>query len=448
MLPRRGKAGTVRAVPTPGTGQTFAEAALNRSSTTDPLLPCFRRHPEARLVVDGVRVDAPAFTGPTGAVEFIPSRPAPDCAARLIAALDRGSEFCVHGAARSPAPVPSRGAFLQCETSGSTGLAKRIRRSHASWIASFAVDRDLWRIAPGTGIAVIGALNHSLALYGVVSALHLGATAHLVSAPRPDLQLRQLRAASPQLVYATPSQLRLLQAPADRVGGVTGVRHVLVGGGFLDAAALTAMRVAFPGAALHQFYGASETSFVTLADAATPEGSVGRAYPRVRLCVRDSEGRDLPDGETGEIWVQSPYLFDGYALGDSTETRWSEGYLSVGELGWRDGEGHLYLAGRRSRMFTVADRNVFPEAIERFLLGLPGVVQAAVLPEADARRGAIPVCFVVGDAIDGDAILARCRRAFGAEAAPRRIVMLDAWPTLASGKTDLPALARWLKGEG
>ena len=411
------------------------------------MLPCFRRHPAARLVVDGALIAEPAATGPTGptgSVDFIPSRPAPASAARLLAALDRGSEFCLHDAARVPEPAPARGAFLQCETSGSTGLAKRIRRSQASWIASFDVDRDLWRVAPGDGIAVIGALHHSLALYGVVSALHLGATAHLVTAPRPDAQLRQLRAACPALVYATPAQLRLLHAPAERQGGAPGVRHVVVGGGVLDAAARAAVRAAFPGAALHLFYGASETSFVTLADGTAPDGSVGRAYPGVSLRVRDAAGRDLPDGETGEIWVKSPYLFDGYAWGDSAETRWSDGSLSVGELGWRDGQGHLYLAGRRSRMFTVADRNVFPEAIERFLLGLPGVVQAAVLPEADARRGSVPVCFLSGPGLDGDAVLAACRRAFGAEAAPRRAVLLDDWPTLGSGKTDLPALARML----
>ena len=95
-------------------------------------------------------------------------------------------------------------------------------------------------------------------------------------------------------------------------------------------------------------------------------------------------------------------------------------------------------------MFTVADRNVFPEAIERFLLDLPGVKQAAVLPEADARRGSVPVCFLSGPGLDRDAVLAACRRAFGAEAAPRRAVLLDDWPTLGSGKTDLPALARLL----
>lgn len=423
------------------------EAPLNRSSTTDPLLPCFRRHPGARLFVDGLRIAEPAVAGPagpTGSVDFIPSRPAPACAARLIAALDRGCEFCVHDAARAPDPAPAAGAFLQCETSGSTGLAKRIRRRHGSWIASFTVDRDLWAIGPEGSIAVIGALHHSLALYGVVSALHLGATAHLVTAPRPEGQLQQLRATSPDLVYATPAQLRLLHAPAERQGGARDVRHVLVGGGFLDAAARAAARAAFPDAALHLFYGASETSFVTLADATAPEGSVGRVYPGVRLSVRDAAGRDLPDGETGEIWVQSPYLFDGYALGDSAETRWSDGFLSVGELGWRDAQGHLYLAGRRSRMFTVADRNVFPETIERFLLGLPGVVQAAVLPEADARRGSVPICFLSGAGIDGEAVLARCRRAFGTEAAPRRVVLLEAWPTLDSGKTDLSALARML----
>ena len=84
MSGRRGKAGTVRAVPAPGTGQTFAEAALNRSSTTDPLLPCFRRHPQARLVVDGAlarresrgghfRTDYPELAPPARAFVRLPA---------------------------------------------------------------------------------------------------------------------------------------------------------------------------------------------------------------------------------------------------------------------------------------------------------------------------------------------------------------------------------------
>ncbi|MGL6210990.1 MAG: AMP-binding enzyme, partial [Paracoccaceae bacterium] len=180
-----------------------------------------------------------------------------------------------------------------------------------------------------------------------------------------------------------------------------------------------------------EFYGAAETSFVTLADEVTPEGSVGRAYPGVEIEVRE-----------GEVWVRSPYLFDGYA-GEPGPAVWREGWLSVGEYG-RLEDGYLYLQGRAGRMVTVAGQNVFPEAVEAFLAGLPGVRQVAVLPKDDGLRGVVLVAVMQGDAGQEAALLAAARRRFGAMAAPRFIVWRADWPVLASGKTDLVALGAGL----
>ena len=89
-------------------------------------------------------------------------------------------------------------------------------------------------------------------------------------------------------------------------------------------------------------------------------------------------------------------------------------------------------------MVTVADQNVFPEEIEAFLLGQPGVTQAAVLPRADALRGHVLEAVVMGG--DAAALLSACRRRLGPLKTPRRVLQVGDWPLLASGKTDLAAL--------
>ncbi len=321
------------------------------------------------------------------------------------------------------------GAF-ETLTSGSSGQPRRILRSVRSWTDSFAVNAAAFGIGPGCRVAVLGQLVHSLALYGALEAVHLGAELHLLDTMRPDRQRVALAARRVKVLYATPAQLRFLV----ETGGpeLPELRLVLVGGSKLDRA-LRAGLAAMTGAEVREFYGAAEASFITLAGADTPEDSVGQAYPGVQIEVRD-----------GAVWVRSPYLFTGYAGADRGSAVWDQGWLSVGEMGRLEG-GFLYLSGRAGRMVTIADQNVFSEEIEAFMAGLPWVDRVAVLPRADALRGVVLVAVVMGDIEQEDAILRACRAHLGPLKAPRAVIWRGDWPVLASGKTDLRALeaASW-----
>jgi long-chain acyl-CoA synthetase len=333
------------------------------------------------------------------------------------------------GAPEQPAPDPDKAPHFETLTSGSTGQPRRIRRTQRSWTASFAVNARLG-IGPGARVAVLGRLVQSLALYGAVEGLHLGAEVHLLDKLRPDRQRKVLATRGISHLYATPAQLRLL---VEGPGHCPSLRLVLVGGSKLDPVLRAALRAMAPNALVREFYGAAETSFVTLADEETPEGSVGRAYPGVELSVDPA----------GEIWVKSPYLFLGYAT-ESGSARWRDGWLSVGEMG-RLEDGFLYLHGRAGRMVTVADQNVFPEEIEAMMLGLPGIARVAVLPVPDTRRGRVLVAVVQGDPSREPVILAALRVRLGLLKSPRALIWQADWPLLPSGKTDLQALEARVK---
>ncbi|EEE36070.1 AMP-dependent synthetase and ligase [Rhodobacteraceae bacterium KLH11] len=322
---------------------------------------------------------------------------------------------------------------VYCESSGSSGQPKLIRRSPASWRASFDINHQLFGITPSDVYAVLGHLGHSLALYASVEALHLGCGLAALNGLGPARQAAELRRLGVTTLYATPSQLRLI-VEADQ-STLPGLKRVLCGGGALDQALHDRLVRHCPGAQVFEFFGASETSFITLSDSHTPAGSVGRSYPGVELRIGDMPG----SGTEGEIWVQSPYLFEGYEQGHSPHTRWQDGFLSIGEVGILDADGYLYLRGRRSRMVTVADQNVFPEAIEAVLLQQDGVEAAAVLTLADARRGHRIVAMVQGTA--PEATLRRaCRAKLGDAAVPREIRKIGKMPMLAAGKPDLQRL--------
>ena len=280
------------------------------------------------------------------------------------------------------------------------------------------MNAGLFGIGPGVRVAVLGDLVHSLALYGVLEGLHLGAEVLLLGGMRPDRQARALAAAG--VIYATPAQLRLLVEAGWQASGL-----ILVGGSKLDAG----LRGALSGAELREFYGAAEASFITLAGPDAPADSVGSVYPGVEIELR-----------AGQIWVRSPYLFKGYAGADTGGATWDQGWLSVGEMGRLEG-GYLHLSGRAGRMVTVADQNVFPEEIESFIADFAGVSRVAVLPRRDALRGAVMVAVLQGDRSVESAVLTACRDKLGALIAPKSVIWVERWPVLTSGKTDFVRLA-------
>ena len=413
----------------------------------------FRWHPEARLY-DSTGAEVPRPGGSRPAVDALPDSPL-----GLAAAL--GHPAFRIGASDQPPPSPHDRPVFETLTSGSTGQPRRIRRTQASWTASFAVNAS-FGIGPGAHIAVLGRLIHSLSLYGAVEGLHLGAEVHLLADLRPDRQRAALAQRRITHLYATPAQLRLILGPDT----LPDLHLILVGGSKLDPALRTSLATLAPQAQIREFYGAAETSFITLADDTTPGASVGRPYP----------GVDLHLDPSGEVWVKSPYLFLGYAPsafhlapniptgGPSPEpvarssraearqkacapaldsvpatTRWRDGWLSVGEIGRLD-NGFLILKGRAGRMVTVADQNVFPEEIEALLHTLPGVTRAAVLPVPDARRGHSLIALLQGDPAQEVAILAALRAQLGPLKSPKSLIWRVDWPMLPSGKTDLKAL--------
>lgn len=379
----------------------------------------FRWHPAARLFDAAGNSVSPMI--PTGGILS-------DSAQSLAQAL--GATAFRIGAPDQPGPERDRQPVFETLTSGSMGRPRRIRRTQASWTASFAVN-SRFGIGPGATVAVLGRLIHSLSLYGAVEGLHLGARVHLLGELRPDRQGQALRQHGVTHLYATPAQLRLLGA----CGTFPDLRLILVGGSKVDDGLRTSLAAQAPSAQIREFYGAAETSFITLSDDTTPDKSVGRPYPGVELDL-DADG---------EVWVRSPYLFLGYGADASAHsappstTGWRDGWLSVGEIGrWED--GFLVLRGRAGRMVTVADQNVFPEEIEAFLHSLSGITRAAVLPVRDARRGTVLVALAQGDrGVEGE-VLAALRRELGPLKSPKALIWREEWPLLASGKTDLKAL--------
>lgn len=341
-------------------------------------------------------------------------------------------------------------------TSGSTGRPRAYRRTHRSWLQSFRADAVEFGLSADDIILAPGSLTHSLFLYALARGLHIGATVVLAGRFHPPDVLAALVRHRASVLYAVPSQVQLITDAARQRGAtpIATLRWLLVTGAAWFARNDPNLRTLFPDACFVEFYGASETSFIALArdGEAVPQGSVGRAFAGVRLRVRDPATRmDLPPGESGLIFSQSAMQFAGYAdgLGEGAMRHGDE--LSVGDIGYLDADGFLFLTGRQRRMIVTAGKNLFPEEVEAALRAHPLVAEAAVIGVRDALRGERLVAFVRprdDRAPTRRDVIGHLRAMLPLFKVPRLYAQLNDWPLTHSAKTDYAALERlWHGGD-
>ena len=139
---------------------------------------------------------------------------------------------------------------------------------------------------------------------------------------------------------------------------------------------------------------------------------VGLPFASTRVRLLDEAGKELPPGEVGELFSQSPYLFNGYwQRPEETEATLRGDWFSAGDLARRDDEGYLYLVDRKDDKIVSGGINVYPREVEEVLLRHPAVVEAAVFGIPDERWGeAVQAAVVVtgNDVPSADEIIEYC----------------------------------------
>jgi long-chain acyl-CoA synthetase len=197
----------------------------------------------------------------------------------------------------------------------------------------------------------------------------------------------------------------------------------------------------FPAGAIWEYYGASEgmASVISPEEWLTKPGSVGRPFPGLSVKILDDDGAELAPGEVGAIYISS---FSGQRFGyhndaAKTSNAWRDDYFTVGDLGWLDEDGYLFLADRRTDLILSGGVNIYPAEVETALAEDPDVVDAAVFGLPDERMGQKVHAVVelrAGAERDADALLTRLATRLADYKRPRAVEFVDVLPREENGK--------------
>lgn len=195
------------------------------------------------------------------------------------------------------------------------------------------------------------------------------------------------------------------------------------------------------GMTLLESYGLTECSPVTCVERPNMErrpGSCGHVFPGMTAKIVDIHGKEVPDGEVGELIIDGPTHMKGYfKMPVETKEAIKDGWLYTGDLFKKDKDGYLYFVDRLKYMIVTAGYNIYPKEVENVLYNHPAILEAAVIGIPDKMKGDIPKAYIV---LQGDQkptkkeIIDYCRQTLAAYKVPRIVEFVDALPQTASGK--------------
>ena len=335
-----------------------------------------------------------------------------------------------------PAEMPT----MVMLTSGTTGTPKGAPRQEGGTITTLGalLERVPLKVRECTYDAP--PMFHALGFAHLVLGLSLGS--RIVTRRRfdPREMLAGIAEHGATGLIVVPAMLqRTLELGPEELASydTSSLRIIFCGGSQLPGPVATETMNTF-GDILYVLYGSTEVAYASIstpADHRAAPTTVG--MPTLGTIVRllDDDGRDVPRGQTGRIFVSNGFEFEGYTDGQTKEV--IDGVMSSGDVGHFDAEGRLYIDGRDDDMIVSGGENVFPQEVEELLIGHERVADAAVVGVDDedfGKRLAAYVVTVEGVEVGGEELKGYVKENLARYKVPRDVVFLDELPRNATGK--------------
>ena len=355
--------------------------------------------------------------------------------------------------ARPRADLPTVGEwepFTIPYTSGTTGKPKGVLVSHRSRILSFyGMASEYGCYSPDDRFLGFAPLCHGAGLAFSIAAIFLGGQLELLSRFDPERVLRRLNHGAATGVFMVPTHFHAIFTLEKAVlakHSALALKSIISNAAALPQAVKEQIVGRFGDGLLHETYGSTEAGIVCNlrpADQLRKQRCVGQPFTTTEVRLLDENGGEAAPGEAGELFSNSPFLFNGYwRKPRETAGAFRDGWVSVGDMARRDEEGYIYIVDRKKDMVISGGVNIFPREVEEELLRHPDILDTAVVGMPDKRWGESLRAFVVlraGATLDAGQLAAFCEGRLARFKIPRRVETLPELPRNAYGKV--------LKGE-
>jgi long-chain acyl-CoA synthetase len=334
------------------------------------------------------------------------------------------------------APAPQSDALFVF-SSGTTGMPKAVRHTHASFAVAVRHWRDALDLSSADRMQIMTPPSHILGLLNIAMALDTGTWIRLHRRFDIDQMLRHIESDRITIEMAVaPIALALAAHPDLEKYDLSSLRYVMwCATPVTESVAEVVTRRA--GVNWVTAYGASELPVIACNEIAGARlDTVGRAVPGVDLRVVSLDtGETVAAGELGEIQVRSDSVMAGYLPDSATSDAFSDGWYRTGDVGHIDAEGWLRITDRSKEMIKVRGFQVAPAEIEAVLHGHAAVEDCAVFGVPDTNSGeAIVVAVKTNGFVDADELVALIGDRLASYKRPSQIMFVDEVPRLPSGK--------------
>lgn len=341
--------------------------------------------------------------------------------------------------------------FFQLYTSGTTGNPKGVVSTHANMIAECVMNTTFFPTRPSAGGAdiVCAPLFHIGGAGSILIGTYSGAEIILHRAFDPAQVVDDIEKHPVNSIFMVPAMIMaVLQLPDIEQRDFSGLKQIFYGASPISEAVLKQAIDVFD-VDFVQMYGMTETcgTVVNLTPAdhlkalsGKPELLLSCGRPSVGADVRimDPDGKALPPGEVGEIWVKSDTNMIGYYnLPEATEKSLTDGWVHTGDAGYMDEEGYIYLKDRIKDMVVSGGENIYPVEVENAIAHHGSVADVAVIGVPDDKYGEALLAFVVlkpGSSLELEEMIAFCRERIAGYKIPRKLEIIDEMPRNPSGK--------------
>lgn len=335
--------------------------------------------------------------------------------------------------------------FVIHYTSGTTGQPKGVMVSHRSRVLSFlGMASEYGCYGPDDHFLAVSPLCHGAGLAFALAPIYTGGTVTLTDQFAPVNIVSTLARKQITGVFFVPTHFqRIFELNEEELSPLRNhkLRALISNAAPLLQADKERVIAMFGEGVLFECYGATESGIITNLRPQfhlQKRDCVGSPFVATEVKLCDNDGAEIGEGQVGELFSRSPYLFSGYwKKPEETKQAWSDGWVSVGDLATRDSDGCYYIVGRKKDMIISGGMNIYPKRIEDVILKIPEIEEVAVVGLPDPKWGEIVHAEVVvkkGRTISGEEIADFCRKTLSSYSIPKSVSFASTLPRNVSGK--------------